>query len=64
MALKQAGKTGGVAADATGDGAAKQAGATAGQCTVVPLGSDWARVQTTTGKDEPKNRRVQIWVRK
>lgn len=39
-------------------------GATAGQCTVVPLGSDWARVQTTAGKDEPKNRRVQIWVRK
>lgn len=39
-------------------------GVTAGQCTVVPLGSDWARVQTTAGKDEPKNRRVQIWVRK
>jgi outer membrane protein OmpA-like peptidoglycan-associated protein len=39
-------------------------GVTAGQCTVVPLGSDWARVETTAGKDEPKNRRVQIWVRK
>lgn len=39
-------------------------GAAAGQCTVVPLGSDWARVQTTAGADEPKNRRVQIWVRK
>jgi len=39
-------------------------GAAAAQCTVVPLGSDWARVETTAGKDEPKNRRVQIWVRK
>lgn len=35
-----------------------------GRLTVVPLGSDWARVETTAGKDEPKNRRVQIWVTK
>lgn len=39
-------------------------GVTASQLTVVALGSDWARVETTAGKDEPKNRRVQIWVKK
>lgn len=39
-------------------------GVAAGRLTVVALGADWARVETTAGKDEPKNRRVQIWVKK
>jgi len=39
-------------------------GIAAGRLTIVALGSDWARVETTAGADEPKNRRVQIWVKK
>jgi outer membrane protein OmpA-like peptidoglycan-associated protein len=31
--------------------------------TLESYGSDWARVKTTPGADEPKNRRVQVWVK-
>lgn len=31
---------------------------------IESYGSDWARVTTSTGTDEPKNRRVQVWVHK
>lgn len=34
-----------------------------GRIEVQSYGSAWARTQTTAGKDEPKNRRVQAWVR-
>ena len=30
---------------------------------IVAYGSDWARAKTAPGADEPKNRRVQLWVR-
>jgi outer membrane protein OmpA-like peptidoglycan-associated protein len=40
------------------------AGVAAGKISVESYGSDWARVATSTGKDEPKNRRVQVWVKK
>jgi outer membrane protein OmpA-like peptidoglycan-associated protein len=39
-------------------------GVASARLTIVPLGSDWAKVETSSGKDEPKNRRVQIWVKK
>jgi outer membrane protein OmpA-like peptidoglycan-associated protein len=39
-------------------------GIVATRLTVMPLGADWAKVETSAGKDEPKNRRVQIWVKK
>jgi outer membrane protein OmpA-like peptidoglycan-associated protein len=31
--------------------------------TLESYGSDWARVKTAPGADEPKNRRVQVWVK-
>jgi len=31
---------------------------------IESYGSDWARAATSAGKDEPKNRRVQVWVHK
>jgi len=35
---------------------------TATQIDVESYGSDWAKEKTTAGADEPKNRRVQVWV--
>jgi outer membrane protein OmpA-like peptidoglycan-associated protein len=35
----------------------------AGRLTTQAYGSDWAKVATTAGAAEPKNRRVQIWVK-
>jgi outer membrane protein OmpA-like peptidoglycan-associated protein len=32
--------------------------------TIESYGSDWAQVATSKGTDEPKNRRVQVWVHK
>ncbi|HMG23203.1 MAG TPA: DUF4157 domain-containing protein [Kofleriaceae bacterium] len=37
-------------------------GVTATQIDVESYGSDWAKEKTTAGADEPKNRRVQVWV--
>ena len=31
---------------------------------IESYGSDWARATTSAGKDEPKNRRVQVWLHK
>lgn len=38
-------------------------GVDTGRMELQSYGSDWARVETSKGKDEPKNRRVQVWVR-
>ncbi len=39
-------------------------GIDATKISIEAYGSDWARVKTSAGTDEPKNRRVQVWVRK
>ncbi len=68
----------GGAADLTGNAAFNQAlslkraqaardylagkGIDAGRLEVQSYGADWARVQTTAGASESKNRRVQIWL--
>lgn len=38
-------------------------GIAAGRLTTQAYGADWAKVATTAGAAEPKNRRVQIWVK-
>lgn len=38
-------------------------GIAAGRITTQAYGSDWAKEATTAGAPEPKNRRVQIWVK-
>jgi outer membrane protein OmpA-like peptidoglycan-associated protein len=38
-------------------------GIDAGRITTQAYGADWAKVATTAGASEPKNRRVQIWVK-
>jgi outer membrane protein OmpA-like peptidoglycan-associated protein len=38
-------------------------GIAVGRITTQAYGADWARVATTAGSAEPKNRRVQIWVK-
>lgn len=38
-------------------------GIDAGRITVQAYAADWARAATTAGASEPKNRRVQIWVK-
>jgi outer membrane protein OmpA-like peptidoglycan-associated protein len=38
-------------------------GIATGRITTQAYGSDWAKVATTAGAAEPKNRRVQIWVK-
>jgi outer membrane protein OmpA-like peptidoglycan-associated protein len=38
-------------------------GIAAGRLTTQAYGADWAKAATTKGASEPKNRRVQIWVK-
>lgn len=38
-------------------------GIDAARISIQSYGADWAQVTTTAGADEPKNRRVQVWVR-